>query len=404
MTEDLTDSSTTQLSHAGQAGSKGLMCCNFWAKTTWILGTKEAGGLCTLCSSAVSVHSIGSSSEEASLRRDDRASVHRGGSCIDGQSSLFLASPRQSAFPSPHLRRPSRRFKGPSELCRTRGSGRQQGHEGKRGRQSRPPARPLAPRGVTLAACESRIGQVGGTCGRAREAAARSPRCGTPAGAGPAGRLGRASPRGSPAWGRAAGPGPGLRQLGGPPGPPPAPPLTEEALHDPQRVTEPILPTGHLADGPEPARPGVPRRCSSSLARPLLARALPRRVSLAARASPRLRERRLWRRQRGAAGDRQAARSLKSPRQPEIFSADSYFNSQPAALPLPRSSPSRGLHLYLPSSPGSGRGCHVLRPGREAYAAMLVPGSLVGESRGRLTGRPEFRPLCASAEVCWPRP
>ena len=126
---------------------------------------------------------------------------------------------------------------------------------------------------------------MGGTCGRAREAAARSPRCGTPAGAGPAGRLGRASPRGSPAWGRAAGSGPGLRQLGGHPGPPPAPPLTEEALHDPQRVTEPILPTGHLADGPEPARPGVPRRCSSSLARPLLARALPRRVSLAARAA-----------------------------------------------------------------------------------------------------------------------
>lgn len=155
-------------------------------------------------------------------------------------------------------------------------------------REARPSitaARPPAPRGVTSAACESRIGQVGGTCGRAREAAARSSLCGTPAGAGPAGRLGRASPRGSPAWGRAAGPGPGLRQLGAPPSPPPAPPLTEEALHDPQRVAEPILPTGHLADGPEPARPGVPSRCSSSLARPLLARALPRRVSLAARAA-----------------------------------------------------------------------------------------------------------------------
>lgn len=42
------------------AGSNGLMCCNFCAKITWILGTKEAGGLCTLCSSAVSMHSIGS--------------------------------------------------------------------------------------------------------------------------------------------------------------------------------------------------------------------------------------------------------------------------------------------------------------------------------------------------------
>ena len=51
-----------------------------WARTTWILGTKEAGGLCTLCSSAMSVHSIGSSSEEASLPREDRARF-RGGSC-----------------------------------------------------------------------------------------------------------------------------------------------------------------------------------------------------------------------------------------------------------------------------------------------------------------------------------
>jgi len=46
-----------------QAGSNGLICCNFCAKITWILGTKEAGGLCTLCSSAVSIHSIGSRAE-----------------------------------------------------------------------------------------------------------------------------------------------------------------------------------------------------------------------------------------------------------------------------------------------------------------------------------------------------
>lgn len=50
-----------------EAGNSGLMCCNFWAKTTWILGTSEAGGLRTLCSSAVSVHSIGSRSDAASL-------------------------------------------------------------------------------------------------------------------------------------------------------------------------------------------------------------------------------------------------------------------------------------------------------------------------------------------------
>lgn len=51
-----------------QAGSSGLMCCNFCAKITWILGTNEAGGLCTLCSSAVSIHSMGSRAE-LSLRK-----------------------------------------------------------------------------------------------------------------------------------------------------------------------------------------------------------------------------------------------------------------------------------------------------------------------------------------------
>lgn len=77
------------------------------------------------------------------------------------------------------------------------------------------------------------------------------------------------------------GPSPGLRKLAGPRGRRPAPPLTEESLHDPERVAEPILPTGHLAEGPGPARPGVPRRGSSSRARPLLAgSALPRRVIL----------------------------------------------------------------------------------------------------------------------------
>lgn len=63
--------------------------------------------------------------------------------------------------------------------------------------------------------------------------------------------------------------------------PAPAPPLTEEALHDSKRVAEPILPTGHLADGPGPTRPGVPRRGSSSGAWQLLDRAFPHRASLA---------------------------------------------------------------------------------------------------------------------------
>lgn len=68
-----------------QAGSNGLMCCNFWAKTTWILGTNEAGGLCTLCSSAVSVHSIGSRREEASLRRGIRLRFSGSVSCTDAK-------------------------------------------------------------------------------------------------------------------------------------------------------------------------------------------------------------------------------------------------------------------------------------------------------------------------------
>lgn len=63
--------------------------------------------------------------------------------------------------------------------------------------------------------------------------------------------------------------------------PAPAPPLTEEALHDSKRVAEPILPTGHLADGPGPTRPGVPRRGSSLGAWQLLDRAFPHRANLA---------------------------------------------------------------------------------------------------------------------------
>lgn len=158
-------------------------------------------------------------------------------------------------------------------------------HGEERGRQSRPTAG-SSPRNLGRSRIANRAG--GRHLRPSREAAARAPApapapgCLSVARAGPAGLE---SLRGSPAWGRAAGPGPELGKLGGPPGPPPAPPLTEEALHDPQRVAEPILPTGHLADGPGPARPGVPRRGSSSGARSLVARALPRTASFGARAA-----------------------------------------------------------------------------------------------------------------------
>lgn len=85
-----------------QAGSNGLMCCSFCASTTWILGTKEAGGLCTLCSSAVSVHSIGSRSE-ASLRGGAKLQYTDDVSCADwtkneNSSHLCIVSENSASF------------------------------------------------------------------------------------------------------------------------------------------------------------------------------------------------------------------------------------------------------------------------------------------------------------------
>lgn len=53
--------------------------------------------------------------------------------------------------------------------------------------------------------------------------------------------------------------------------------------------------------------------------------------------------------------------------------------------------------------PGSGRGCHVLGPGRgrRRHVTFWWPRWRRQREAERL--RPEFRPLCASAEVCWLR-
>lgn len=98
----------------------------------------------------------------------------------------------------------------PSANCRTRGAGPRCATEGREaGNHGRPPA----PRRVTLAARESRIGQVGGTCGRpAGEAAARAPAWTPHRGAStpppqarPAARAFGGAPRGAARRGRAPG-------------------------------------------------------------------------------------------------------------------------------------------------------------------------------------------------------
>lgn len=85
-----------------QVGNKGLMCCSFWAKMTWILGTNEAGGLCTLCSSAMSEHSMGSSNAEASLWRYQIAKKYKRQALwrqTQNPAHGILHLPRQNAVP-----------------------------------------------------------------------------------------------------------------------------------------------------------------------------------------------------------------------------------------------------------------------------------------------------------------
>lgn len=62
--EEEKESSQALLSSGLARGSRGLLCGSGRAYSIWRRGTSEAGGLCTLCSSAVSMCSVGSSTEE----------------------------------------------------------------------------------------------------------------------------------------------------------------------------------------------------------------------------------------------------------------------------------------------------------------------------------------------------
>lgn len=58
-------------------GSKGLICCSFWARTTWILGTKEAGGLWPLFLSRVRVHPSGPAAKRRPCRETTEPAQRR---------------------------------------------------------------------------------------------------------------------------------------------------------------------------------------------------------------------------------------------------------------------------------------------------------------------------------------
>lgn len=80
-----------------------------------------------------------------------------------------------------------------------------------------------------------------------------------------------------------------------------------------------------------------------------------------------------------------------APHNPRFAVSIRTFYSQTAAPPSPTLQPQP-----LRPRPGSGRGCHVLGPGREVGAAMVTFCGPVGEGKGKLSGRPEFRPLCVA--------
>jgi len=61
------------------AGSSGLPCGSGVACSMWRRGTSEAGGLCTRCSSAVSMAPAGSRRDEDASLRGHRAASERGG-------------------------------------------------------------------------------------------------------------------------------------------------------------------------------------------------------------------------------------------------------------------------------------------------------------------------------------
>lgn len=87
--------------------------------------------------------------------------------------------------------------------------------------------------------------------------------------------------------------------------------------------------------------------------------------------------------------------SPECPPHPVTLSISSRLNSELEAPLLPRSSPSL--------RPGSTGEYYVLGLGLEASAAMLLSGGAFQRKGRRLISVREFRALCASAEVCWPR-
>lgn len=168
--------------------------------------------------------------------------------------------PKGSRTPNPRVR--------PHAGLRVRPRGHEGGSEAvNHGRQLRSWRRNLGGSGVA-----NRAG--GGTCGPPGSCGPDSPGgrgCRAPAAQA---RLtvsaARRSPRGGPAWAPRGRVRPrGLGELGGPPGPCPPPGRRHHrrSSADAQRVAEPILPTGHLADCRAGAARASRALCSSGLGR-----------------------------------------------------------------------------------------------------------------------------------------
>lgn len=267
-----------------------------------------------------------------------------------------------------------RSFRDPSEPGRPRGSG-PGGAGTERRRQSRPAARPLAPRGVTVAAGGPRIRQVGGTCGPARGGVSRRRRR-RPGRSVWAARAPEVAPRG---------PGPQLvKSAAARPGPPPR-------RHSPKKPC--TIPSGWLSQSsPHGISPGgVPRRGASSGARPLLARALPRRATRVARASG---DRGSGGGSPGAAGHGRAARSGP---QPPLRTMAGNRRHRPRYCRPGWSSRGRDGGLALrgraheeagrPAGPGAGRAAT-----RRPRAAILETGGGTDRRASRTLWRGAWRP------------
>lgn len=209
-----------------------------------------------------------------------------------GSFEISCGLPTGKVVSLPAALRALPRVRGPPRVCCARGPDPATGW--KRDRQSQP-----APHDFTLATRELRLGQVGGTCGPTPTPICcdRGRGCPSWGRCRPQGAVsGRANPRGGTAGGRAAGPSPGSRQTRLPARPAP------RRRHSPKKPC--TIPSGWLSQSsPHGISPGAgagvdraeairgqsaagrPAPSSSSAARPLLARALPRTASGGARAS-----------------------------------------------------------------------------------------------------------------------